>query len=252
MKEDSDASQPSPAELFPKILPSIFWIIVYFALQIVAGIVGFAIAVIQHPALQAQVKNPSFLDDNIAVLAVPILWSLLVSSALLCLGLWWYISRDRRAETIGLTDFGTMRLPNALGLALVLIVGGTVLNALYSIYIVPDVELQAEMNRIMQAVPNTVIDQTLRFVMVAVLGPLVEELLFRGLLQKSFMHYMRPGYAIALAAFLFALVHMQPLATPALMVLGAAFGYLYYKTGSLRLTIMLHMINNAAALYFGT
>jgi uncharacterized protein len=54
--------------------------------------------------------------------------------------------------------------------------------------------------------------------------------------------------AIALSAFVFAAVHMQPLAMPALMALGAAFGYIYHKTGSLRLTIILHMINNILAL----
>jgi uncharacterized protein len=233
-------------------LPSVLWIVGYFALQLIAGLAGFAFVAAKHPALASQLKSPTFVADNIAMLAMPILWSLLVSSVLLCLGLWWYVSRDNRAERIGLTHFGVMPLPNALGLALILIVGGMGFNALYSTFIVPDVELQAEMNQIMAAVPNTILDQGLRFLTVAVLAPLVEELLFRGLLQNAFMQHMRPGYAIALAAFLFALVHMQPLATPALMVLGAAFGYLYYKTGSLRLTILLHMINNAAALYFGT
>jgi uncharacterized protein len=252
MNDDTAFARTPSERPFPGILPSVLWIVGYFALQLVAGLAGFAYAAAQHPALAAQYKSPTFVSDNIAILAVPILWSLLVSSVLLCLGLWWYVSRDNRAERIGLTHFGTMPVPNALGLAVILILGGTAFNALYSIYVVPDVELQAEMARIMEAVPNTILDQGLRFLTVAVLAPLVEELLFRGLLQNAFMHHMRPGYAIALAAFLFALVHMQPLATPELMVLGAAFGYLYYKTGSLRLTILLHMVNNAAALYFGT
>jgi membrane protease YdiL (CAAX protease family) len=37
-------------------------------------------------------------------------------------------------------------------------------------------------------------------------------------------------------------------AFPALMAMGAVFGILYHKTGSLRVNIVAHMINNGAAL----
>ncbi len=241
----------APLPDFPRIWPSLFWIIGYLLLQIVTGIVGFYVAALQHPSLRAQMSDPNFVINNIDVLAVPILWSVLVSSLILCGMLWLYVSRDERAKRIGLTHFGTMPLQHALGLAAALIVAGMAFSAFISTYVFPDVEMQADMNKIMAAVPNTFSDQALRLLTVAVFGPIAEELLFRGLLQNAFMRHMRPAFAIALAALLFSLVHLQPYAIPGLMALGAGFGFLYYKTGSLRLTIMLHMLNNVAALYIG-
>jgi membrane protease YdiL (CAAX protease family) len=88
----------------------------------------------------------------------------------------------------------------------------------------------------------------LLFLAVAVVAPLVEELLFRGILQNSLAKHMPIWVAIALASAIFAAMHMQLTAFPALMVIGASFGLLYHLTGSLRVNILVHMLNNAAAL----
>jgi membrane protease YdiL (CAAX protease family) len=84
-------------------------------------------------------------------------------------------------------------------------------------------------------------------VTIAIVAPVLEEILFRGYLQSALMHRMKPWLAILLASSLFGIVHMQPLAFPVLTVLGAVFGYLYYKTGSLKVNILLHVLNNGVA-----
>ncbi len=108
--------------------------------------------------------------------------------------------------------------------------------------------MQDEMAKLLASIPRTPVNIALGLFAIAVVAPLIEELLFRGLLQNALMHHVPAWAAILLSALFFAVVHMQPLAMPALMALGAAFGYIYYKTGSLRMTIILHMINNTLAL----
>lgn len=92
-------------------------------------------------------------------------------------------------------------------------------------------------------------------VIVAVLvAPVVEELLFRGLLQRALRRRLPTEWAIALAALAFAVVHplLDPsLGTlsivPALFGLGAISGIQAEQTGDLSRSIMLHMGFNAVA-----
>jgi membrane protease YdiL (CAAX protease family) len=69
-----------------------------------------------------------------------------------------------------------------------------------------------------------------------------------GLLQNALARHLPVWAAILGAAAIFGAVHMDLHAFPALMAMGAVFGLLYHKTGSLRVTIIAHMANNGAAL----
>jgi membrane protease YdiL (CAAX protease family) len=78
-----------------------------------------------------------------------------------------------------------------------------------------------------------------------VLGPLFEELLFRGFLQPLLQRSLGPWPAIVLAAAGFALLHGQQYqwAWQQLLVVGlagVAFGYARYKTNSTAAAALLH------------
>jgi len=78
-----------------------------------------------------------------------------------------------------------------------------------------------------------------------VLGPVFEELLFRGFLQPLLQRALGPWPAILLAATGFALLHGQEYQWfwQQLLVVGlagAAFGYARYKTGSTAAAALLH------------
>jgi uncharacterized protein len=243
----SEAPRP-----FPRILMSFGWIILYFALQIICMIAPLALKIAQDPSIAERFsKSP---EEVMAVpeISVMVIWSI-VSSALLTLALLWLnLRKGDRAEQIGL--FAPSRLPMAqtLGLAAVLILGAMGLNWVYATYVIPGVDLQGAIKALLEALPKDAFNTVLKFVAVALLGPAIEEILFRGYLQTALMKKFGPAIAITAASFIFALVHMEPAAIPALMALGAAFGYLYYKTGSLKTNIALHMLNNAAALVFSS
>jgi membrane protease YdiL (CAAX protease family) len=79
----------------------------------------------------------------------------------------------------------------------------------------------------------------------AVLAPVFEEWLCRGEVLRGLLRKMAPGKAIALSALFFAVLHLNPWQALNAFVLGCLFGYVYYRTGSLWLTMLMHFANNA-------
>jgi uncharacterized protein len=86
---------------------------------------------------------------------------------------------------------------------------------------------------------------------VAVGAPLVEELVYRGLLQGAFgrrLQQWRGWLAVVLVAALFALVHFQPVEYPGLFLIGLVLGACALLTGRLGMGVLAHAAFNAAAL----
>ncbi|MFM9853659.1 MAG: lysostaphin resistance A-like protein [Sphingomonadaceae bacterium] len=229
---------------FPKIWGSLGWIILYFVLQIICTIVAAIVVASANGGGSDASAMTKAITDN----PIPLIWAIIVSGGLTVALLGWRLSRDGRAAQIGLTHFGRLPLLQALGLAVLVIAVSFGFNWLYQTYVIPGIDMQKEITELLKKIPRTPVNIALGFTAVAVIAPLVEELLFRGYLQTALAHRVPPLAAVALSALAFAAVHMQLYATPALWVLGFAFGYLYYKTGSLRFNIVLHMLNNGLAL----
>ena len=82
---------------------------------------------------------------------------------------------------------------------------------------------------------------------VSIFAPLFEEWLCRGLVLRGLLQKMRPCSAILISAAFFAVLHMNPWQAIPAFVLGVLFGYVYYKTGSLKLTMLMHCVNNTMA-----
>ena len=102
--------------------------------------------------------------------------------------------------------------------------------------------------KLMKAMTNGPLWVTL--ISVSIFAPLFEEWLCRGLVLRGLLQKTTPAAAISVSALFFAFLHMNPWqALPAFM-LGLLFGYVYYKTGSLKLTMLMHCVNNTLAVIF--
>ena len=88
-------------------------------------------------------------------------------------------------------------------------------------------------------------------ILAATLIPLVEELVYRGLwwsaLEKRGMH---PVAILVLTSGIFAVVHLEPIRTPVLFVLGLAIGLGRLVTGRIAASIAAHMFVNAIGMIF--
>ncbi len=78
----------------------------------------------------------------------------------------------------------------------------------------------------------------------SLLAPVCEEVAFRGYVQGALLTRRRPGAAISLGALLFALMHLDPVRFPAVLALGALFGWLAWRAGSLWPAVAAHAANN--------
>ncbi len=86
------------------------------------------------------------------------------------------------------------------------------------------------------------------FLKVAVIAPIIEEPIFRGMILQGFRRNYNSFVAVFMSALLFALFHLNPWQFPATFVLGLLLGWLVVRTDSIFLSILGHSINNAMVL----
>jgi uncharacterized protein len=95
-------------------------------------------------------------------------------------------------------------------------------------------------------VGNTWLSFFVNLFVICIVPAIAEELTFRGVVQRIGIGiFNSPYWGITFAAFIFAIIHFQPLNFLPIFTLGWVFGYIVYITGSLWITISLHFLNNA-------
>ena len=92
---------------------------------------------------------------------------------------------------------------------------------------------------------NTIGGLLLNLVVIALIPAVGEELTFRGVLQQALTGKMKnPHVAIILSAAIFSFIHFQFYGFLPRMFLGVVLGYMFYITGSLWTSILMHFLNN--------
>jgi membrane protease YdiL (CAAX protease family) len=83
--------------------------------------------------------------------------------------------------------------------------------------------------------------------LLAGLAPLVEELVFRGLLYGWLASRWGGGIGFLVSSLAFAAAHVEPAHAILVLPLGLMFGLLRWRTGSLWPSLVAHMANNGLA-----
>jgi uncharacterized protein len=86
------------------------------------------------------------------------------------------------------------------------------------------------------------------FLKVAIIAPIIEETLFRGIIMHGLMKNYKSWYAILISAILFSLFHLNPWQMSYTFFLGLFIGWIMTLTHSLPLCIITHSINNIIVL----
>lgn len=86
---------------------------------------------------------------------------------------------------------------------------------------------------------------------VAILPAIAEELLFRGVMLTSFNKKYGKVAAVIISALIFGIYHMNIPQGIYAFILGIALGYVYLKSGSLFVPMILHFLNNFYAVLSG-
>ncbi|MBO4761104.1 MAG: CPBP family intramembrane metalloprotease [Bacteroidales bacterium] len=94
------------------------------------------------------------------------------------------------------------------------------------------------------------------FLTLSIFAPFFEEWLCRGMVLRGLLNYrrrkdsepMKPVWAIIISAAFFAVIHMNPWQAVPAFLIGLLLGYVYYRTGSLKLTMLMHFTNNTLSI----
>ncbi|HEX7816954.1 type II CAAX endopeptidase family protein [Dyella sp.] len=263
---DTDIALPSPPYAAPPPLPragseleaprgwaALAMLVGYFGLQIlvaaiIALVVGMVFAIGHHglSAAESSAQVKALLKQtDIRVLLIG--GSLLGASALIVLLVrrqWPQLWRVATPPGLGMTmPAQTSYLATALLVGLILpFVGGMITKLLSQGHDVPQDIKQ------LGALASPWSKCILAGVAVLI-APVVEEILFRGVLLSAWLKRLPTGWAVAATSTVFALIHLPDLSflwygLPNLALLGVAFAWLRLKSGSLYPAMLAHAMNN--------
>jgi membrane protease YdiL (CAAX protease family) len=82
------------------------------------------------------------------------------------------------------------------------------------------------------------------FILMVIAAPVLEELIFRGIILDGLLRIYSPVKSILVSSFLFGFVHLNPWQFVTGLVIGIFSGWVYYKTRSLLPSIVVHAAAN--------
>lgn len=110
--------------------------------------------------------------------------------------------------------------------------------------------LQMEMPEQMMKTFEEVMKKPIGYVVIGILAPFAEEVVFRGAILRKLLGMMdekRHWVAIALSALVFGLVHLNVPQGIHAFLIGLLLGWMYYRTRSILPGILFHWVNNSVA-----
>ena len=146
--------------------------------------------------------------------------------------------RHRAGLDVGIhLGIGRIHFPMMLWGVVVLLASGVVIEPLLELF---------------PSAPYEAVQQTIglggwAIMSTVVAAPILEEVLFRGVIFESCRERLGKGGAVLLSALLFGLIHGIPVQIVNAFVVGLILGYIYLRTRSLMSVIVLHAINNGLA-----
>ena len=150
-----------------------------------------------------------------------------------------------------------------LGLAVAVVIGTIAAGMMLELvnHYLPDTEgsIMEQMEKMLEG-PLWV-----NLITMCVMAPICEEWLCRGVILRGLLNFepkapraegerrrgLSPSLAIVISAIFFAAIHGNVWQGVTAFAIGCLFGYVYYKTGSLKLTMLMHCANNTLAVLSG-
>jgi membrane protease YdiL (CAAX protease family) len=146
----------------------------------------------------------------------------------------------RWSEVVRLTPFrGVLLLPIVIAVVGIGILASELDNITRAILPMPGV--------IAQLLEDVVSGGLGMAIVIVVVAPLTEELLFRGLILRGLLQRYGTVPAVLLSAFLFALVHVNPYQFASAITMGVFLAWLFVRTRSLWPSIIAHALFNCHA-----
>ena len=216
-------------QTFPNAVEAFFLVVVLFALEM---LVAAALRDAQHvTGMQGRDS-----DALVVLLGNGLLFSGLLVYKRMSYGALFHPASQSVAATVGILALPVLMLVPGVMLAMAAV------NAVIEFVFPMSSAEQAMFDRMMSTGLATVIA-------VCVLAPILEEMLFRGVILRSFLLQYPPRTAIAGSAALFGLAHLNIYQFVTAFFAGLILGWLYERSRSLWPSILLHAAYNSLITY---
>ncbi|MGE5280438.1 MAG: lysostaphin resistance A-like protein [Deltaproteobacteria bacterium] len=135
-----------------------------------------------------------------------------------------------------------------VGVTLIVSIASAFLDALWGLGAAQKVELYYTASQLEQLDVAPIAASSLGFILVLLLGPCFEELVFRGFLFPALRRRFSLTQAALLSSAVFALFHGYFFLFPYVFVLGVVLAFLYERRGNLIAPVVFHTLNNGIVL----
>ena len=222
-----------------KLLYPILAVVVFLGMQTVGGIIMVGMVFIKNPDVfkhLAKTRDPNILLNYIMT-GDSLAWTLILTdiASVIILAAMHMIKWK--------TVFDVKSINWKLGL---LAIVGALLGIVYTDILSEFMKLPDEMGDIFSGLATSVVGA----LSIGVIGPIVEEFIFReALLGFMLRNDWNKWVAITTSALVFGIIHGNLAQIPFAVVVGFIFGLIYYKTGNIVITSILHIINNSFAVW---
>jgi membrane protease YdiL (CAAX protease family) len=89
------------------------------------------------------------------------------------------------------------------------------------------------------------------YITIGICAPILEELIFRGIILRGLLNRYHPKKAIIWSAVIFGIAHLNPWQFIAAFSIGLFMGWVYYRTKSIFPGIFIHWFNNSISFALG-
>lgn len=235
----------NPVDILLSVLPLIVMLCLNTAFTLPAFILGYIDMAKNGNVNENNITNA--LESPVAQTALSIGFIAYAVTAIIVFYIWYkkaFLKKQVKMEnkevftvkTVIVTILGTIGVWSIVNLAI------TGVN-----FIAPD--LIESFNNLMEN-SGFGINPITTFFYVSILGPIAEELMFRGVTQA---YLRRSGAPVAVVligqAIMFGIAHMNPVQSTYAVFIGLFIGLLRYKFGNIRICCLAHIVNNTFASY---
>ncbi len=237
-----------------KILKAIgiilLFMVIYLAAQLVvmliSGFVHMFVQALTMAATNAQPTIEEMVSELIGHLTAQTPWILLVAVAI-TLPTYYLFYRERRQELLTFLSFrsiGPLSIP-------VLIVFSISVSFILDLILIllSRLEIFSHVFDSYEQVSGVIFGGgfVLTLLSVGVIGPIFEEILFRGLIFGELRKITKVRAALVIQALLFGVYHMNLVQGAYAVLLGLLIGFVYYRSNSFIAPVLMHVTINSLA-----
>jgi membrane protease YdiL (CAAX protease family) len=186
-------------------------------------------------------SNRELLSANISNISFIILYGIQV---LLMMGTVWFFTLYRKKARLRDLGLRYYSIGKTLWYTFISLIAIFIISFIYVFVMSSALGIEAPSSKIEILVMNRSISNTILLLVVAFIGPVVEEVFFRGFLYSAFKKNWGVLPALFVSSVLFSVVHLQVYSFIPLFLIGWLLAYIFEKTKSLFPAIFLHAVYN--------